>query len=209
MNKEIKTGTTCIAMKFKDGIIIAADNRVTSYKINADNFTKVFDLTENIVSTVSGGVADAQRFIRSIQSELKLISYKNEREVLVKEAAMTLSNYQYSTIRSSGGVVGMILAGYDSRNGLSLYELSPDGSILDNLDFVTSGSGSIFVDGVLGNSYSNNLSQKEALNLLDQSFSVAFKNDNASGGGYIAKVITSNGIENMPRKIVKTQLVNE
>lgn len=206
---KIKTGTTCIGLKFKDGVMLAADNRVTSYKINADNFVKIFDLSENIVANVSGGVADAQRFIRIIQSELKLIELKTERKPLVKEAAMILSNIQYSALRSQGSIVGMLLGGYDGKEGISLYELSPEGSLLENSDYVTSGSGSIFVDGILSSEYKKDLSKTEALALIEKCFKVAFKNDSASGGGFIVKIVTKDkGIEEAARKVVKSEIIN-
>ena len=196
-------------MLFKDGVLLAADNRVTSYKINADNFTKLFDLSDNIVTTISGGVADAQRFVRIIKGELKLLSFKNERKVYVKEAAMILSDFQYSGLRSSGAVVGMILGGYDDKEGFSLYELSPEGSILNTLPYVTSGSGSIFVDGILSTEYKKNLSEKEALELVEKCFKSAFRHDTASGGGYIVKIVTKDGIKDVVKKVVKTELVEE
>jgi len=208
-DNKLKTGTTCIGMLFKDGVLMAADNRVTSYKINAENFTKIFDLSNNVVSTVSGGVADAQRFVRVIKGELKLISLKNERDVFVREAAMTLTDFQYSGMRANGAVVGMLLGGYDVKDGVSLYELSPEGSILDTQPYVTSGSGSIFVDGILGSEYTSNLSQKDALVLVEKCFKSAFKHDNASGGGFIVKTITKDGICEIERKVVKTQFVKE
>ena len=208
-SQKLKTGTTCIGLLFKDGVMLAADNRVTSYKINADNFTKLFDLSDNIVSTVSGGVADAQRFIRVIQGQLRLMELKNERKAYVKEAAMTLTDFQYATIRQAGGVVGMILGGYDKKDGVSLYELSPEGSILDTMKYVTSGSGSIFIDGVLANEYKDDISEKDALALVEKCFKTAFKHDNASGGGFIVKVVTKDGIKEVERKVVKSELVKE
>lgn len=209
MDNKLKTGTTCIGFLFKGGVVLAADKRVTSYKINSENFIKIFDLSESVVATVSGGVADAQRFIRTIKGELKLLSLKNERPVYTKEAVMLLTDYQYVTLRQQGGVVGMLLAGYDKNDGVSLYELGADGSILNTEKYVTSGSGSIFVDGVLSNDYKSDLSEKEALSLLEKCFKVAFKNDNASGGGYVAKIISRDGIKEVERKVLKTELVNE
>jgi len=208
-DNKLKTGTTCIGFLFKGGVLLAADNRVTSYKINADNFTKIFDLSKNIVATVSGGVADAQRFVRVIKGELKLLSFKTEREVYVNEAAMTLTDFQYSGMKTSGSVVGLLLGGYDVKKGFSLFELSPEGSILDTQPYITSGSGSIFVDGILGTEYSRNLSEKDALKLVEKCFKSAFMHDNASGGGFIVKVITKDGIKEFPRTIVKTEFVRE
>ena len=207
--QEIKTGTTCIGIKFKYGVLLAADRRVTSYKINSDSFTKVFELSDNIVGTISGGVADAQRLIRIIKSELKLISLKNERKPFVSEAVMTLTNLQYSSSRSTGAIVGMLVGGYDDKDGASLHELSPEGSLIPNQNYVTSGSGSIFVDGILSTEYKENLTESEALKLVEKCFKSAFKNDNASGGGFIVKIVTKSGIKDALRKVVVNELVNE
>lgn len=207
MNQEIKTGTTCIGLKFKGGIMLAADNRVTSYKIDSDKFTKVFELSNFIASTVAGGAADAQLFMRHIKGELKLIELKTERSALVSEAAMILNSIQYSAVKQ-GSVVGLILAGYDLKNGCSLYNLGPDGTIVDNPGYVTNGSGSIFVQGVLDLDYVENLSEKDALKLMEKCFKVAFKNDNASGGGYVIKVISKDGIVDIARKQIITEVVD-
>lgn len=207
MEKTIKTGTTCISLKFKDGVIIAADNRATSYKIVGDNFTKIFNLTSNSIVTISGGVADAQRIIRAIKGELKLLELKNERNVYIKEIAMILSNYQYSLIKS-GGIVGLILAGFDVKRGLSLYDLGVDGSILENRDYVTSGSGSVFVDGVLTTQYKKELNEKQAFELIEKCFVASFRNDNSSGGGYIVRIVTKDGVKEIANKKIKTEVIN-
>ncbi len=206
---QIKTGTTCIGLKFKDGVMLAADMRVTSYKINSESFVKIFDLSNNIIGTISGGVADAQRLIRIIKSELKLISLKNERTVFVNEAVMTLTNLQYSSSRSTGAIVGMIVGGYDDKEGATLHELNPEGSLIPYRNYATSGSGSIFVDGILTTEYKENLSKDEALKLIEKCFISAFKNDNASGGGFIVKTVTKSGITEEKKKILKSELINE
>jgi len=208
MTEKIKTGTTCIGLLFKDGVILAADKRVTSYKIDSEAFTKTFELTDNIVSTVSGGAADAQLFMRIVQSELKLLSLKNERPAKVKEAAMILNSIQYSSIRSQGSIVGLILGGYDNT-GFTLYNLTPDGTIVPNPGYVTNGSGSVFVQGVLDSQYEENMSEEESLKLLEKSFRVSFKNDNASGGGFVAKIITKEGIKTYKTKLNEVQFIKE
>ena len=192
---KIKTGTTCIGMLFKEGVILAADRRVTTYKIESEKFSK--------------GAADAQLVMRHIQGELKLIELKSERKVKVKEAAMILNGIQYSIIRSQGAVVGLILGGYDDKIGFQLYDLGPDGTIIDNDGFVTNGSGSLYVKSVLQNEYNSSMSEKEAIALIEKCFRTSFRNDNASGGGYIAKVVTKDGIKEVSRKLLKAEFVNE
>jgi 20S proteasome alpha/beta subunit len=200
---KIKTGTTCIGIKFKDGIVIGADRRVSSFKIDSDNFTKVFQLSKYICATVSGGAADAQRLMRIVKSELKLIELKEEKLPSVKQAAMILNSLQYAGIRSSGSIVGIILAGFDVKENFQLYNLSPDGTIIPNDGYVTTGSGSIFIKGILDVEYKSTMSKKEAVELAEKCFLAAFKNDSASGGGFTIKVITKDGVEDASKKSVK------
>lgn len=206
---KIKTGTTCIGMLFKDGVILAADRRVTTYKIESERFDKVFDIADRIVSTVAGMASDAQLVMRHVKGELKLIELKSERGVKVKEAAMLLNSIQYSIVRSQGAVVSLIVGGYDDKAGFELYDLSPDGTVNPNEGFVADGSGSLYVKSVLQNEYDRNISEKEAIALIEKCFRTSFQNDNASGGGYVAKVVTKTGIKEVSRKLTKTEFVNE
>lgn len=206
---KIKTGTTCIGMLYKDGVILAADRRVTSYKVDSDRFTKIFDLSKNVVTTVSGGAADAQLYMRIIKGELKLIELRTERSSFVSEAAMILNSMQYKNVRTMGSIVGLILGGYDEKDGASLYNLGPDGTIVNHEGYVTNGSGSIYVQSILDMEYKSDMSEKDALALIEKGFKASFKNDTASGGGFIAKVVTKDGIKEVSRKVVKSELVEE
>ena len=51
------------------------------------------------------------------------------------------------------------------------------------------------------------MSEKEALALVEKAFATSFKNDPASGGGFIAKIVTKNGIKEIERKVVKSEMV--
>lgn len=208
MSEGIKTGTTCIGLLFKDGVMLAADRRVTSYHIEADNFTKLFEVSKNAVATIAGQAASAQLFMRVLKSEVKLLELKNERQARINEIAMILNSFQYGGIRS-GALVSVILGGYDEKNKASLYDLGFDGTIVPHEGYITNGSGSVYLKGVLDNYFKKDMSEKEALDLIDKCFKASFKNDNASGGGYIVKVVTKDGVKEVERKVVKTELVRE
>lgn len=205
---KLKTGTTTIGIHIKDGVIIAADNRATTYKIETDNFIKVFQIADKIAITIAGYVAPAQRFVRAMKSEIKLMELKNERPIRVKEAANLLSSIQFSAI-AQGLVVASIMGGYDSREGPALYDLGPDGTVKSNLEkYYSDGSGSIFAKSVLDMDYKEGMSKKEGLELIEKAFSAAFKNDTASGGGYVALLITEDGVEEIEKKKIKTEFVS-
>jgi proteasome beta subunit len=202
---KIKTGTSCIGLVYKDGVILAADRRMTAGFIATDNTTKVYELASNILATTAGGAAANQLVMRHMKGEIKSIELKCERNVRVKEAAMVLNSIQYSIIRSQGEVVSCILGGFDTKP--RLYNLSPDGTIIVNDGYVTDGSGSIYMKPVLDNDYKKDLSEKEAVALIEKAFKTSFKNDNMSGGGYIVKIVDKNGIQEIDRKRVESKLV--
>ncbi len=209
MLNEVKTGTTCIGFLFKDGVLLSADRRITTYKIESDKFTKIFNVSSNTVATIAGHASPAQLFMRYLKSEVKLLELKKERTARVSEVASVLNSFQYSGARSQGAIVASILGGFDEKDGASLYDMSPDGTMIDVEPYATTGSGSIFVKSILDSQYKKDMSEKEALDLLDKCFKASFKNDNASGGGYIARIVTKDGIKEVTRKIVKTEIVDE
>ena len=125
MVEKLKTGTTCIGLIFKDGVMLAADRRATGMSVTP-GFVKIFDISKNILATMAGHAADCQLTMRVIQGELKLLELKSERSARVKEAAMILNSIQYYALRSQGSIIGLIVGGYDSKEGFSLFDLGPD-----------------------------------------------------------------------------------
>ena len=153
MVEKIKTGTTCIGLLFKDGVILAADRRTTAGYIVSDKSTKVYELSKRVLGTTAGHAADNQKVMKYMQGQLKLMELKNERVTKVSEAAMLLNSVQYSIVRTQGSIVSVILGGYDEQDGYSLYNLSPDGTIVSHDGYVTDGSGSIYVKPLLDTEY--------------------------------------------------------
>ncbi|MDO8660403.1 MAG: proteasome subunit beta, partial [Candidatus Woesearchaeota archaeon] len=127
----IKTGTTTIGIVCKDGIVLAADKRVTAGNLIANRrFHKVFPINENMAVTVAGLVSDAQLISKLIKAELKLKDLQTNRTSTVKEAANLLAGMLYSNIRKMSmvqSVVGFLLGGKD-ETGFHLYDLGIDGS---------------------------------------------------------------------------------
>ena len=65
----MKTGTTTVGIVCSDGIILAADKRVTlggGYIVNQD-IEKVIILTDNIAVTMAGNVSDVQLLLKMLK----------------------------------------------------------------------------------------------------------------------------------------------
>ena len=204
----LKTGTTTIGIVCKDCIVLAADKRATAGNLIADKRTrKVLPVTSRIAITTAGSVSDLQLLHKYLVAELKIKAMRSDgKEALVGEAANLLAGWTYHLIRSSWGVVHFLVGGYDTAP--RLYDVYPDGSIMDHDDYVTSGSGSVFALGVLENKYKRGLSREDGVKLAVQAINASLARDSASGNGIDVFVIDKNGSQQVLSKDVATTVDN-
>ena len=208
-DKELKTGTTTLALNCKDGIVLAADKRATSgYLISHKKFDKILSITDNISVTVAGTVSDVQLLAKYIRAELKLKLIRTERECSVKEAANLLSMMVYNNIRKLSLIPGIshFLIGGKDESGFHIYDLAPDGSIVDVDDYTTSGSGSVMVYGVLETLYDKKISVEEGVKLALKCINAAVQRDIASGDGIDIVSITKDGVKKVLSKEINTKI---
>ncbi len=199
MTQEIlKTGTTTVAIKCKDGIVLAADKRATAGNIIASsNILKTYPITDKIGMTVAGSVSDVQLITKYIKAQLKLKKLQTRRDISVKEAVNLLSGIVYSNIRSLSTMPGIthFLIGGKDKEGFHIYDLYPDGSIGEEEKFISSGSGSPMVYGVLETNYKKEIKIKDAKELVIKAIKAAMKRDSASGDGIDILTITDSEIK--------------
>lgn len=204
-----KTGTTTVGILCKDGIVLAADKRATAgYLIANKKFDKIISISENMAVTVAGTVSDVQLLAKYIKAELKLKQYRTNRENTVKEAANLLAMLVYNNIRKFSlipGISHFVLGGKDD-SGFYLYDLSPDGSIAEIDDFVSSGSGSVMAYGVLETMYTKNMSVEEGVKLAAKSINAALQRDIASGNGIDVISITKDGVRKALTREINTRI---
>lgn len=208
-DKELKTGTTTIGIVCKDGIVLAADKRATSgYLISYKKFDKIITITDNIAVTVAGTVSDVQLLTKYLKAELKLKDIRTGRETSVKEAANLLANFVYNNIRKLSlipGISHFIVGGKDFA-GFHLYDLSPDGSIVQVDDYISSGSGSVMAFGVLETLFKKGLSVDEGVKLAAKGVNAAVQRDIASGNGIDIVSITKDGIKKVFSKELELKI---
>lgn len=195
--KELKTGTTTLALLCKEGIVLAADKRVTAGNMIANKeFDKIYPVEDYMAITTAGTVSDVQLLLKLLKAELRLKRLRTNKNVAVSEAANLLSGMVYSNIRKMSMIPGIshfIFAGHD-HEGHQIYDIFPDGSIAVIDDFITSGSGSVFVFGVLETLYKKDMSLDEAKSLAIKAMNAALQRDSASGNGVDLVTIDSSGV---------------
>jgi proteasome beta subunit len=192
----MKTGTTTIGVKFKDGLLLAADRRATAGHLIAQKDTqKIHNITDDIAVTMAGTASDAQLLIKLAKAELKLKIIRTQQTLDVKEAATFMSRMVYNNLRKPSmmpGISHFIMGGKDDT-GFYLYDIFPDGTVSECKDYISSGSGSVMAYGVLETLYKNDMTLDEAKSLVIKCVNAAIHRDSASGNGIDIYLVDHNG----------------
>ena len=59
----VKRGTTTVGIKFKDGVVLIVDKRLSSKLIEPDSIEKIFKIDSHVGCATSGLVADARALV--------------------------------------------------------------------------------------------------------------------------------------------------
>ncbi|MCK5414797.1 MAG: archaeal proteasome endopeptidase complex subunit beta [Thermoplasmata archaeon] len=197
--QELKeTGTTTAAMVCKDGIVVATEHRATAGTLIAHKRTqKLFKIDENLALTVAGLVGDAQTLVRYITAEAELYRLKRNQPMSVKAASTLMAN-----ILSGRAYfpywVQLIIAGVDPSGG-HVYSLDAAGGSIED-EYVSTGSGSPFVYGVLEDNFKSGLTTSEASDLVIRAITAAMARDAASGDGIEIAIINNKGFNLLTEK---------
>ncbi|KAI4290776.1 20S proteasome subunit beta 1 [Pancytospora philotis] len=188
--EEVKTGTTIIAFKFKDGVIIAADSRTSSGQYVESHITdKLTQVTPNIYCCRSGSAADTQIIVRTVQKHIKLMSCKEGTKPAVHRTARLIQEIIY---KNEGLVAGIIVAGYDTEPRVCNVKVC--GTLIEK-DIALGGSGSIFIYSFCDTNFRNDMSLEEGLAFARQAVGLAIKRDTSSGGCIRIAAITENAVK--------------
>lgn len=183
----LKTGTTIIGIKCKDGVVMASEQRATMGNMIAHtNVQKVYRIADNLGMAVAGLVGDAQLMVRFVQSEAAIYAMKKGSQMSVNAMATLVAN-----VIRQGFYVGLIAGGFDNK-GAHVFSIDGAGGYIED-DVVSIGSGSTFALGVLKTQYKPDMSMMEAKDLVIQALVAAMTNDSASGNGMIISYIDENG----------------
>lgn len=201
-----KTGTTTLGIVCKDGVVLAADRRMTlgGQIVSSRDFQKAMILDDDLAITVAGGVSDVQLLVKIIKAQLKLEQMRRGKKLPVHSAANLLANLVYQNIRKLSnipGITGFLLGGRDAK-GIYLFSLGIDGSLVEHKDYTSDGSGFMFALGVLESSYKKDMTIEEGVRLAVKSINAAIQRDTASGSGIDVITITKAGV----KKVLEKQL---
>jgi len=185
-------GATTIGIVCKDGVILAAERRVTyGYFVMSKSGKKVFKIADKVGAACAGIVADMQILTREVGAYLNLYSYEREQSVTVRTAAKLMGSMLFER-RYFPYLAQTIVGGID-EGGPKLFVLDPLGSVIED-KFTAVGSGSEIAMGLLESEFKEGLSVEEAKGLARKAVKAASARDIGSGEGLDMLIITNNGV---------------
>ncbi len=198
-NTIMKTGTTILAIVCKDGVVMAADRRVTAGNlIMSKDEEKVRKINDYLVLSFCGVASDAFLSTKVIAAELRLKELKTKSRPTVKEAANLVGMMYYRNIRTPSMIphsVGSLIAGFDPDGNVEAYSIEPAGGVykVKNYD-ANFGSGMPFVLGLLERQWRPDLTLEQGVELAQESLKSSTQRDSASGNGMDIFTISKDGI---------------
>jgi len=173
-------GTTTLAFKFNDGIIVSVDSRSTmGAYIASGTVKKVIEINPFLLGTMAGGAADCSFWERNLGMQCRMYELRNGKRITVAAASKLLAN-TVNAYRGYGLSMGTMITGWD-ETGPQLYYVDSDGTRLKGNMFSV-GSGSTYAYGVLDNYYRKDLTVEEAIDLGKRAIYHATHRDAYSGG---------------------------
>lgn len=185
-------GGTALGLKFKDGVILAADKTyILGNMVFSTEVRKVFPLADYVGVAAAGLVADMQELFKEIIWHINLRSKQIGKRVDIRSIAKLTSVIMYSR-RMFPYYTQILIGGY--LENPELYSLDSLGSLIGD-DYVAIGTGSENVIGILDSEYKSDLEFEEAKELVRKSFKAAIRRDVLSGRSMDMLIIRKEGYE--------------
>ncbi|MCD6591243.1 MAG: archaeal proteasome endopeptidase complex subunit beta [Candidatus Aenigmarchaeota archaeon] len=200
--ENLKTGTTTVGLLGKDFVVLGAERKATmGYLVASKKAKKIIPLARHVGMTIAGSVGDAQALERYIKAEMRLYEIEEGRRMPIKAVATLVANILYS--RSFFPYyVQLLVGGYDTKP--RLFSFDPSGSVVEEDEYFSTGSGSVMALGVLEDKYVKDMDLDTAEKLVVRAIKSAVERDIASGGsGIDVAIITKDGFKMLAEEEIK------
>jgi len=189
----LKTGTTTIGLIYDSGIVLAADKRASMGHIAYDDESeKIYKIGPHLAVTNAGSVGDSLTIIRFLKSQARLYELERNEPMTARAATTFISNILNGN-RYYPYIVQLVVGGYNGK--AELFDLTPDGGLLERDKYAVSGSGTEQALNTLDLGYKKGMNEKDAIALAISAISSGKRRDLYSGGiGATVFVIDKNGI---------------
>jgi proteasome beta subunit len=205
---QLPHGTTIVAARFTNGVVMAGDRRATAGNMIAQHdIEKVFRSDDYSCVGIAGVAGIGLELVRLFQLELEHYEKLEGRTLSLEGKANRLSAFVRGNLSAAmqGLVVVPLFAGFDAEASQGrIFSYDATGGRYEERPYHAVGSGSVFARGALKKLYTDSLSADDAVLLCMQALYDAADDDSATGGPDLARqiypvvaVITADGFRRL------------
>ncbi len=182
----ITHGTTVVAIRYADGVVMAGDRRATSgHLISHRTMEKVFPADRHSGVAIAGAAGPAMDMVKLFQLQLEHYEKVEGAELSLEGKANQLSSFVRNNLPAAmqGLAVVPLFAGSDTRRQTGrLFQYDVTGGRYEESNFASTGSGSLHAGTVVKLGYRENLDREATLDLAISALFNAADEDSATGG---------------------------
>ncbi|MDN5847706.1 MAG: proteasome subunit beta [Candidatus Nitrosocosmicus sp.] len=184
-------GATAVGITYNDGVLLAAEKRVSygNFVVNK-NTKKTFNVTDHVGAACAGMVADMQVLVRQVSALSKIRKLETRRNIEPNSVAKLMSVIMFE--RRYFPLLTQVVVGGVTTGKPEIYTLDPLGSVLPDR-YAAVGTGAEMALGVMDAEFNENLDEEKATNLALKSIRSSIQRDSASGDGIDILIINKNG----------------
>src|SRR5215216_1434396 len=183
---DVPHATTCVAMRYADGVVMAGDRRATAGNLISHRaMEKVVEADRFSGVAIAGAAGPAMDMIKLFQLQLEHYEKVEGTSLSLEGKANQLSMMIRGNLQSAmmGLAVVPIFAGYDERRGRGrLWDYDVTGGRYEEREYVATGSGSLHAGTVVKLGWRPDLDRNTAIDLACRALWEAADADSATGG---------------------------
>ena len=182
----IAHGTTVVAVRYADGVVMAGDRRATmGHLISHRRIEKVFPADRWSGVAIAGAAGPAMEMVKLFQLQLEHYEKLEGSPLSLEGKANQLGQMVRSHLPAAmqGMAVVPLFAGYDTRRRRGrLFQYDVTGGRYEENDYATSGSGGLHAATVVKLGYRDGADRDPAVDLVLTALATAADEDSATGG---------------------------
>ena len=208
-------GTTVLALRYKDGVVVAGDRRATEgFQIAHRSIEKVFEADSTSAVAIAGAAGPAVEIVRLFQTELEHYEKVEGERLSLEGKANKLSQMIRDNLPAAmqGLVVVPLFAGFDEARGLGrIFKYDVTGGRYEEDDYHATGSGGKDARSSLKKRYRSDLARDGAVKVAIEALFDAADEDVGTGGPDMVRgiyptiaAISSEGIVGVPEDTIQS-----
>jgi proteasome beta subunit len=179
-------GTTVLALRYVDGVVVAGDRRATEgFQIAHRSIEKVFEADDMSAVAIAGAAGPAVEIVRLFQTELEHYEKVEGERLTLEGKANKLSQMIRANLGAAmqGLVVVPLFAGYDEAKEIGrIFKYDVTGGRYEEDDYHATGSGGKDARSSLKKRYRHDLDRDSAVKVAIEALFDAADEDVGTGG---------------------------